>query len=139
MLSMSLDSALETFSFRDCRCVDLIANCKYICLNLASKCIFLCAFQLKLSDKPFAGNSCLVKVALHSFANTMSVDNLFFSTLVLVDNSVLLINKTNLYCTVTVIFHCLNLCYHTRPSLKHGYRNQCSILAKNLCHSDFGS
>lgn len=79
--------------------------------------------ELGLGDFKDASDTCFVKVTLERLIYAVSVDDFFLSALVSVDNSVLLVYKTNLNCFVAVVFHCLDLCYHTRSSLKHGYGN----------------
>ena len=56
-------------------------------------------------------------MSLFSFCHSVTVNNLFFSTLVLVYNLIFFVNKSNLNSFITVILYCLHLCYHTRTSL----------------------
>ena len=123
VLSMSLDCTLESFTFGNSGCINFVSSCKYISFDLASKCIFLCVVKSELSDISLAGNACLIEVSFQCLVYAMSVNDFFLSVLIFVNDSFLLVNKANLYCAVTVVFCGLNLCYHTRSSLKYCYRN----------------
>ena len=58
-------------------------------------------------------NLLLIKGAV-PFVYAMSVYDFFLSCFIFVDNLFFLINKADLYCTVTVVVYCLNLGYNTR-------------------------
>ena len=138
VLSVSLDRALESFSFGDRRCVDLISGFKYISLDLISKCIIAHIFKFELSHISFGGNPCLVKMTFHGLAHAMSVNDLFLSILVLVGDSFFLVNEAYLNRLITVVLHRLDLRHHAGAGLKYGYGNQASVLFEDLSHSDFG-
>ena len=117
VLSVSLDRALESFSFGNGRCVDLVPGCKHIRFDFASKRIFFSVFKFELSDISLAGYARLVKVSLHCLSNTVSVDNLSLSAFVHVGNSFLLVHKADLHRTVTVVFRSLDLRHHAGSGL----------------------
>ena len=104
-LSMSFDCALETFTFADCSCVNFVSCCKNIAFDFLSECHFFSTFQFKFSYESFVGDTSFIKVSFNRFVNK------FFS----------LVSETNLYCTVTIIVLCFNLCYHTWTSLQYSY------------------
>ena len=98
---------LEAFTLGNSGCINLIACCEDICLNLILYGILFSILKLEFSYISLVRNAGLVKMAF----------------LRLADQFVPLVNKTNLYCFVTIVLSCLNLCYHTRSCLKYGYRN----------------
>ena len=120
-LAMSLDRALEAFSLGNSGSIYLVASCEHVSLDLLLYFIALSVIQLQLSDVSLVGDACLVKCTLLRLSYKLLT----------------LVNKTNLYCTVTVVLNCLNLCYYTRASLKNSYRSKYSVVVEDLSHSDF--
>ena len=139
VLSESLDGALESFSFADCRSVDFVACREDISLDFLSQRILGCVFESEFSHISLAGDSGLVEVSLHRFIHTMSVNDFFLACLVSVDDPFLLIHKTDLHRFVPVVFHGLDLSHHAGTGLKDGYRNEYAVVVEDLSHSDFGS
>ena len=78
-------------------------------------------------------------MAFQRLVHAMSVNDLFLSALVSVDNSFLLVNEANLHCAVAVVLNRLDLRYHAGTCLKNGNRNQCAVFRENLGHSDLSS
>ena len=136
VLTKSLNSTLEAFSFADCRSINLVSCCKDISLNLSTKCVLISVLKLELSDISLAANASLLEVTLHSLCYAMSVNDLLLSGCILVNYLVLFVNEAHLNCAVAIVLYCLNLCYHTRTSLKNCYRNEGSVFCKDLSHSD---
>ena len=64
VLTESLDCALESLTFGNSRCINLISGCKHIGFNFASECILLCIFKAELSDVSLAGYASLFEVSL---------------------------------------------------------------------------
>ena len=117
MLTKSLNSALESFTFRNCSCVYMIAFCKDICFDFICKIIISCIFKLELSYKSLSRHTSFLEMSHFSFVYAMSVSDFFLTVGIFVYNFFFLVNKTNLYCTVSVVFNSFNLCYYTRTSL----------------------
>ena len=139
VLAMSLDSALESFTFGNSGCIHFISGSKNICFDFLSRCIFGCIVKFEFPYISLAGNSGFIEVALLSLLNTMSVNNFFLTALVFVDCSFFLVYISNLYGAVAIVVNGLDLGYYTGAGLKYGYRNQGTIFIENLSHSDFGS
>ena len=107
VLAVSLDRALETFTFGNSGCIHLIAVSEDVSFDLVLYRILFCVLETELADESLVGNTCLVEVSLNRFANQF----------------VSLVYKTNLNCFVAIVLNGLNLGYYTRASLKNGYRN----------------
>ena len=137
VLTESLDCALESLTFGNSSCIDLVACCEDVSLDLLCQCILLSVFKLELSDISLAGYASLLEVSLLSLVNAVSVDYIFLPACS-VNNLFFLVNEANLYCLVSVVLYGLNLCYYTGTSLKYGYGNQHAIFIEDLSHSDFG-
>src|SRR5699024_7761764 len=120
-LYVSLNRTLEAFTFGNCSCINLISSCKNINFDFIFYIIVFSVFQSEFSYKSLVRNTSLIKVTLNWF-----VYKLFT-----------LINKTNLYCTISIIFNCLNLCYDTWTCLQYSNWYKSTIFIENLCHSDF--
>ena len=97
-LSVSLNSTLETFTFGDCGYVDLIACSEDVCFDFVLNGILGSILELELSYVSLVRYTGLIKMALKWLAYKLCS----------------LVNKTNLYCIVTIVLSCLNLCYYTR-------------------------
>src|SRR5699024_10455861 len=139
-LAVTLDRALEAFTFGNRRCIYMISCCKDISLDLLSKCIFLCVVKSELFYISLSGYACLIEVALLSLCHTISVCDLLLAAVVFCDDLFFLVNKANLNCAVAVVLDCLDLRYHARACLKDSYRNQDSVLfIEDLSHSNFCS
>ena len=104
MLSMSLNSALETLALGDGSGIHFLTSSKYISLDLISQLVSGAVIQTELSYVSLVRYTSLVKVALQGLANQ------FLS----------LVNETNLYCLVAVVLDGLNLSYYTGTSLQNG-------------------
>ena len=68
-LAVTLDRALEAFTFGNRRCIYMISCRKDISLDLLSKCIFLCVVKSELFYISLSGYACLVEVALLSLCH----------------------------------------------------------------------
>jgi len=139
VLIVSLDRALESFTFRDCSCIDLVASLKDISFDFLSQCIFISVLKFELCHVSFACNTSFCKMSLLSLCHTVTMNDFFFTIFVFVNCLIFLVNKTNLYCTVSIILYSLDLCYYTRTSLKNCYRSQYSVFVEDLSHSDLRS
>ena len=64
VLSVSLNRALETFSFGNRRRVDLVAGRENVSLDLILYGILFRVVKLQFADKSLVGNASLVKMAL---------------------------------------------------------------------------
>jgi len=139
-LAMTLNRTLETFTFGNSSCVNLVACCKDISFNFLSKCILFSIFKSEFFYISLSGYACFIKMTFFSFCHTVSVSDGLLTTVVFCDNLFFLVNISNLYCTVAVILNCLNLCNYTRASLQNCYRNQNSVFfIEDLSHSNFCS
>src|SRR5699024_2960808 len=139
VLSVSLDRALEAFTLGDSCGVYFIANLKDISFDLLCWSILLCVLKSELLYVSLSRNTGFCEMSLLSLCQAVAVNDLFLAAFIFVDDLVLLVNKSNLNCIVTVILNCLNLCYYTRTSLKNCYRCQHAVFVEDLCHSDFCS
>ena len=83
VLSQSLDSALESFSFGNCSSVDLVALCKDISLDHIAKIVICCVLKLELFHKTLAGYASLCKMSHLSLVYTMSVSYLLLAVCIL--------------------------------------------------------
>ena len=117
VLSKSLNSALESFTFGDCSCIDLIACCEDVCFDLICKIVLCCILKFELSYISLSRNTGFSEMSHFSFVYTMSVSDFLFAVGIFVDNFFFLINETNLYSAVTIVFNGFDLCYYTRTSL----------------------
>ena len=111
VLSQSLDSALESFTFGNCSSVDLVAFCKDISLDHIAKIVLCCVLKLELSHKSLAGYASLCKMSHLSLVNTMSVTTCFLPFASLLTTFSFLSTNANLHCTVSIVLYCLDLCY----------------------------
>ena len=111
VLSKSLNSALETFTFGNCSCVDLVAFCKDISFDHITQVVLSCVLKFELFYKSLSGYTSFCKMSHLSFVNTMSVSDFFLSVCILVDNSFFLVSKCNLYCTVSIVLNSFDLCH----------------------------
>ena len=136
VLSMSFDRALETLALGDRGSIYLIACRKDIRFDLFAQFIFFGILEFEFPYISLARNAGFIKMSFHGFRCAVSVDHFFFAALILIDDSVLLIDKTYLNCLVTVVFYCFHLCYIARPCLKYRYRNQRTVFIEDLGHSD---
>ncbi len=100
-LSMSLDSTLETFTFGDCSCIDVIAVCKDVSFNFLSYCVFCSIFKSEFFNESLCCHTSFVKVTFFRFVNQ------FFSDFAI----------AHLNCSVSIVFLCLNLSYNAWTSL----------------------
>ena len=122
-LTVSLDSALESFTFGNGGHIDLVTSDKDVSFDFLAQCIVFCIFQFELSDVSLVGYASFVKVSFQRFVDQ------FFS----------LVSKTNLYCAITVVLNSFNLCNNNRTSLQYCYGSKHSVFVEDLSHSDFGS
>ena len=98
VLAMSLDGALESFTFGNSGCIHFISGSKDISFDFLSQCIFGRIVKFEFPYISLAGNSGFIEVAFFSLVNTMSVNNFFLTALVFVDNLFFLVYESNLYC-----------------------------------------
>ena len=139
VLVVSLNSTLESFSFRNGSSVDLVASFKNVSFDLLCKCIISCVLEFELFYESLSSYSSFCEMSLLSLGYTMTMNDFLFTIFVFVYSFVFLVNESNLYSFVTVILYSLDLCYYTRTSLKYSYRCQCSVFIEDLSHSDFCS
>ena len=137
VLTKSLDRTLETFTFGNCGSINLVACCEDISFNLCTESIFFCIFKFEFSYISLGCRAGFLEMSLHSLVYAVCVNDFFLSACIFVDDLVFLVNEANLYCAVTVIFNCFNLCYYTRSCLKNGYGNKNTVFVEDLSHSDF--
>ena len=137
VLSQSLNSTLETFSFGDCGSVHFVAHRKNVSLNLSAQAVFPGIFQLKFPDISLSAHTRFLTVSHDSLVCAMHVNYFFLAAGILVYNHFLLVNKANLHCFITVIFLSLNLKNRTGAGLKDCHRNQHTVFSEDLSHSDF--
>ena len=88
-----LDGALESLTFGNRGRIHLVARSEDVCLDLLRQRILGCVVELELSYISLAGNASLIEMALQRLVHAMSVNDLFLSALVSVDNSFLLVTK----------------------------------------------
>ena len=98
---MSLDRTLETFTFGNSCCINVIAVCKDISFNFLSYCIFSSVIKSELFNESLYCNASFVKVSFFRFVNKAFSD----------------VSESNLNCFVSIVLFCLNLSYDTRTSL----------------------
>ena len=84
VLSVSLDRALESLTFRDCRRIHSVASLKNIRLDLAAERVLVRVIKLKLSDKSLAGNACLIEVTLLRLVYAVAVNYFFVAALLMI-------------------------------------------------------
>ena len=139
VLTQSLNSTLEAFSFRDRSHIHLIADLKDICLYLCPYLIFRTVFKPELPDKLLGVNSGLLEMSHFRLIYSMSVCHGLVSSLVLGHNLFLLLSEADLNGFISIVFNCLKLCYDTGAGFQHRYRYKDAVFIKDLCHTYFFS
>ena len=110
VLAKSLNCALETFTFGNCCCIDLVAFCEDISFNYICKVVFLSIVKFELANESLTGYACFVKVTFLCFVYTMSVSDFFFTIGIFVNNFLFFVNETNLYSAVSIVINSFDLC-----------------------------
>src|SRR5699024_146422 len=100
-LSVSLDRALETFTFGDCSCVDVIACSKDISFDFLSNFIFCSVLESELLQESLYRNVFFVKMSFCRFVYQLLSD----------------IAVSNLDCSVSVVLFGFHLSNNTGTSL----------------------
>ena len=118
---VSLDCALEAFTFGNAACVYSFACREYVSLYFRAD--FVCAgiLQPEFLHIFSCGNASLFKVTLHGLCYMFVFD----------------FAKANLNRFVAVVFHCLFLDYNTGACFQNCYGHQCAVFREDLCHADF--
>ena len=120
--TVSLDNALETFTFGCTDNVDKLAfledfNGKYLTMFL----LMALLKTAKLGEIALGGGVRFGEVAFHGFGGM----------------ALFLLTKSQLDGFVAVLLNCSDLCHDTRTSFNHCARNLFSVGIKKTGHSDF--
>ena len=135
VLSQSLDSALEAFTFCNCSDIDLVAFCEDVSLDLVAELVICSVFKFKFLNVLLNRCAGLVEVALHCLANAVAVSNFLVALLVNCGDSLFCLTKANLNCLITIVLDSLDLCYDTGACLKDCNRDEffdSPFVVKNL-------
>ena len=109
VLSESLDCALEAFTFGNCSCIDLVAFCEDVSLDLVAELVLCSVFKLEFLYVLLNCNASLVEVALHSPANAVAVSNFLLAVLVDCGDSLFRLTKAYLNCLIAIVLDGLDL------------------------------
>ena len=84
MLVVSLNSTLESFSFRNGSSVDLVASFKNVSFDLLCKCIISCVLEFELFYESLSSYSSFCEMSLLSLGYTMTMNDFLFTIFVFV-------------------------------------------------------